>query len=179
MNYCASIVCEFIFNEISWHIYTIHLQISHSVSAHWLCILQMAYNLHRGRGVEDEEQPPPPPPPTPAELMQTVVEGQCMLAEAMCQLVDRDARQGRQGPAPNQHSDFKEFLDTKPPLFKEAEEPLQADEWLNTIEQKFHLLRLTEELKTEYASHQLHGPADIWWSHYRSTLPPNVPITWD
>jgi hypothetical protein len=61
----------------------------------------MAYNLRRGCGVEDEEQPPPPPPPTPVELMQTVVEGQRMLAEAMCQLVNRDARQGRQGPAPN------------------------------------------------------------------------------
>jgi hypothetical protein len=60
-----------------------------------------------------------------------------------------------------------------------VEEPLQADEWLNTIEQKFRLLRLTEELKTEYTSHQLHGPTGIWWSHYRSTLPPNVLIAWD
>jgi hypothetical protein len=50
---------------------------------------------------------------------------------------------------------------------------------LNTIEQKFRLLRLTEELKTEYASHQLHGPAGIWWSHYCSTLPPNILIAWD
>jgi hypothetical protein len=25
----------------------------------------------------------------------------------------------------------------------------------------------------------LHGPAGIWWSHYRSTLPPNVQINWD
>jgi hypothetical protein len=141
--------------------------------------LQMAYNLRRGRGVEDEEQPPPLPPPIPAELMQTVVEGQCLLADAMRQLVNRDARQGQQGPTPNQHSDFKDFIDTKRPLFKEAEEPLQADEWLNTIEQKFRLLRLTEELKTEYASHELHGPAGIWWSHHRSTLPPDVPIAWD
>jgi hypothetical protein len=71
------------------HIYTIHLQIFHIVSAQWLCILQMAYNLYRGRGVEDEEQlPPPPPPPTPVELMQTVVEGQRPLAHAMCQLVN-------------------------------------------------------------------------------------------
>jgi hypothetical protein len=60
-----------------------------------------------------------------------------------------------------------------------VEEPLQADEWLNTIEQKFHLLRLTKELKTEYASHQLHGSTGIWWNHYRSTLPLNVSITWD
>jgi hypothetical protein len=67
------------------HMYTIHLQISHIVSVHWLCILQMAYNLRRSRGVEDEEQPPPPPlpPPTPAELMHTVVEGQCLLADAI------------------------------------------------------------------------------------------------
>jgi hypothetical protein len=97
----------------------------------------------------------------------------------MRQQVNWDARHGRQGPEPNQHSDFKDFLDTKPLLFKEVEEPLQADEWLNTIEQKFRLLCLTEELKTEYASHQLHGSVGIWWSHYRSMLPPNVPITWD
>jgi hypothetical protein len=85
----------------------------------------MAYNLRRAHGVEDEEQPPPPPPPpTPAELMQTVVEGQRLLANAMRQLVNWDARHGRQGPKPNQYSDFKDFLDTKPPLFKEAEEPL-------------------------------------------------------
>jgi hypothetical protein len=140
----------------------------------------MAYNFRRGHGIEDEEQPPPPPPPpTPTELMQMVVESQRLLADAMRQLVNRDARHGRQGPEPNQYSDFKDFLDTKASLFKEAEEPLQADEWLNTIEQKFHLLRLTDGLKTEYAFHQLHGPAGIWWSHYRSTLPPNVQINWD
>jgi hypothetical protein len=111
------------------HNYTIHLQISHIVSAHWLCILQMVYNLHWGHGIEDEEQPPPPPPPpTPVELMQMVVKGQRLLADAMRQLVNRDARHGRQGSEPNQYSDFKEFLDTKPPLFKEAEEPLQANE---------------------------------------------------
>jgi hypothetical protein len=97
------------------HIYTIHLQISHIINAHWLCILQMAYNLRRGRGVEDEEQlPPPPPPPTPAKLMQTVVEGQRLLTDTMRQLVNQDARHDRQGPEPNQYSDFKDFLDTKP-----------------------------------------------------------------
>jgi hypothetical protein len=46
----------------------------------------------------------------------------------MRQLVNRDARHGRQGPKPNQYNDFNDFLDTKPSLFKEAEEPLQADE---------------------------------------------------
>ena len=61
--------------------------------------------------------------------------------------------QQHQGPEPNQYSSFKDFQDTKPPIFKEDGEPLQTDEWLNTIEQKFHLLRVTEHLKAEYASH--------------------------
>jgi hypothetical protein len=62
----------------------------------------MAYNLRRGRGTEDEEPPPPPlPPPTLAELMQTVVEGQRLLADAMRQLVNQDAQHGRPGPDPN------------------------------------------------------------------------------
>ena len=54
----------------------------------------MAYNLRRDRSMGDEEQPPPPPP-TPAELMQTVVESQRMLAEAMRQLANRDDRHVR------------------------------------------------------------------------------------
>jgi hypothetical protein len=41
------------------------------------------------------------------------------------------------GPAPNQYSDFKDFMNSWPPVFKDAEEPLQADEWLYTIEQMF------------------------------------------
>ena len=61
-------------------------------------------------------------------------------------------RDQHQVPKPNQFNNFKDFLYTKPPTFKEAEELMQADEWLNTIEQKFHLLGLTEHLKVEYAS---------------------------
>ena len=109
----------------------------------------------------DDDDLPPPPPPTPVELMAILAEGQCTMAEALCTIANRYGRGARQGPKPNQYIDFKDFLDTKPPIFKDADEPLQADEWLNTLEQKFRLLRLTEVLKTEYASHQLHGPAGI------------------
>jgi hypothetical protein len=46
-------------------------------------------------------------------------------------------------------------MDTRPPIFKEAREPLEADEWINTMEQKFRLLRLSNDLKTKYAANQL------------------------
>jgi hypothetical protein len=70
-------------------------------------------------------------------------------------------------------------LDTEPPIFQEAKEPLQADEWLNSIEQKFRLLIVANGMKTEYASQQLQGPAGIWWYHYRSILSEDDEVVWD
>ena len=123
---------------------------------------------------------PPPPPPSANEFFAQFLGSQRTMEETL-RLITQNmahAHQQQQGPEPNQYYSFKDFLDTKPPVFKEAEEPMQSDEWLNTIEQKFHLLRLTEHLKTEYASHQLHGPTGIW-SHHRSTLPEDAQITWN
>jgi hypothetical protein len=53
-----------------------------------------------------------------------------------------------QEPEPTQYSNYKDFLDTKPPIFWEAEEPLQADDWLNTIEKKFCVLKVVDDMKT-------------------------------
>ena len=113
--------------------------------------------------------------------MAMLAEGQHAMGEPMRTMAQQvtQGRHQRHGIEPNQLNDFKEFLDTKPPIFKEAEEPLQAEEWLNTLEQKFHLLRLTEPMKTKYASHHLQGHVGIWWSCHRATLPENAQITWN
>ena len=80
--------------------------------------------------------------------------------EALRNIADNTRRGDNPGGREvNQYSSFKDFMDTKPPIFKEALEPLEVDEWINTMEQKFRLLRMTEELKVEYAAHQLQGPA--------------------
>jgi hypothetical protein len=55
--------------------------------------------------------------------MQMVIEGQRLLAEAMRQLVNWDARHSRQGPEPNHFSDFKDFLDTKAPSLRRRRNP--------------------------------------------------------
>jgi hypothetical protein len=70
-------------------------------------------------------------------------------------------------------------ISTKPPIFREAEEPLQADEWLSMIEQRFQLLRLIEGMKASYVGHHLQGPAGIWWNHHRTTFPANIEVVWD
>jgi hypothetical protein len=46
------------------------------------------------------------------------------------------------------------------------------------MEDKFRVLRMTEVLKTEYAAHQLQGPAGMWWKHHRTIFPPHAHITW-
>jgi len=79
-----------------------------------------------GSNGHDNEDLPPPPPPTLAELMAMLAEGQRAMGEAMCTMSQQVA-QGRhqcQGVEQNQYSDCKEFLDSKPPIFKVAEEPV-------------------------------------------------------
>ena len=85
--------------------------------------LQMAYNTRSGSS--REPPPPPPPPPTLEALMQSLVENQRLMAHAIHRLAQQN-EQGhqRQGPQPNQYASYKDFLDVKPPIFKEAEEPL-------------------------------------------------------
>jgi len=74
-----------------------------------------------GNGNEDL---PPPPHPTPAEMMAQLMETQCSMGEVMCGLT-QNVGQGRgrdqhQRLEPNQFSTFKDFLDIKPPIFKES-----------------------------------------------------------
>jgi hypothetical protein len=57
-----------------------------------------------------------------------------------------------QGPCETSYLDFSE---TRPPLFVKAEDPLEADEWIWVIEQKFGLLRCTETQKPLFAAQQL------------------------
>ena len=63
---------------------------------------------------------------------------------ALRNIADNTRRGDNQGGREvNQNSSFKDIMDTKPPVFKEAVELLEADEWINTMEQKFRLLRMT------------------------------------
>jgi hypothetical protein len=57
-----------------------------------------------------------------------------MFAESLQALGESVRNHVHQEPEPTQYSNYKDFLDTEPPIFREAEEPLQADEWLNIIE---------------------------------------------
>jgi hypothetical protein len=73
------------------------------------------------------------------------------------------------------------ILSTQPPLFHRADEPLDADAWLRTIESKFALLSApcSDENKALFAAQQLRGTARIWWHIYHAMQPTGHVITWD
>jgi hypothetical protein len=47
---------------------------------------------------------------------------------------------GRAYPQGPRETSYLDFSETRPPLFVKAEDPLEADEWIWVIEQKFGLL---------------------------------------
>ena len=81
-----------------------------------------ASSSHDGNG----DDLPPPPPLSAQEFFDQFLGSQRTMEEALRLIVQNTARAHphQQGPKPNQHSNFKEFLDTKPPIFKVAEGPL-------------------------------------------------------
>jgi hypothetical protein len=115
-----------------------------------------------------------PPLPCLVQVIASILESRDEQIELLQQLVANSARGGngaRNAPtlAPTTYGDF---VDTHPPLFTEAGEPLEADHWLRVMESKFGLLRCTKVQKTLFATQQLRGgpttpPLAPWTIKYR------------
>ena len=130
-----------------------------------------------GREAGSGSQQPPPPPSNLAELM-------AMQTELLRQLVQGQQNQPRyqqHGGHDAQPEGYQEFFGTQPPLFSKADEPLDADAWLRTIDSKFALLAVpcADANKAHFAAQQLRGPARIWWDHYCAMQPAGHIISWE
>ncbi|XP_066351109.1 uncharacterized protein [Miscanthus floridulus] len=75
-------------------------------------------------------------------------------------------------------SSYQDFLKTHPPTFTPSDEPLEAEHWIRTLEQKFWLLEVTDEQKVYFAVQQLLGSAGAWWETFQATEQPDHPATW-
>ena len=129
-----------------------------------------------GRESGSGSQQPPPPPSNLHELM-------AMQTELLRQLVQGQQNQPRQhhGGRDAQPAGYQEFFGTQPPLFSRADDPLDADAWLRTINSKFALLAVpcADANKAHFAAQQLRGPARIWWDHYCEMQPAEHVISWE
>jgi hypothetical protein len=122
-------------------------------------------------------QQPPPPPPNLAEVMARQTELLNQLVQAQMGHFHQQSR-GQNEPL---SASYQDFLSTQPPLFHKADEPLDADAWLRTIESKFALLPVlcSDENKVLFAAQQLQGTARLWWDQFHALQAADHVVTWD
>jgi hypothetical protein len=158
----------------------------------WYVIIQDVFlsqmpsrtRAHDGAGTSrgSEETPNPPPvPPTLAEVITALVNATTDNTRFLRELVGNQFQQhgGRGQPQGPRDTTYLEFFETRPPLFVKAEEPLEADEWVRVMEQKFGLIRCTETQKPLFAAQQLRGPASTWWANFSAIQPAGHQVTWE
>jgi hypothetical protein len=132
-------------------------------------------HAHDGAGTSlgREETPNlPPVPPTLAKAITALVNATADNTRFMRKLAGNQFQQpgGRGQPQGPGDTTYLEFSKTRPPLFVKAKEPLEADEWVRVMEQKFGLIRCTKTQKPLFAAQQLRGPASTWWAKVFSHL---------
>jgi hypothetical protein len=60
----------------------------------------------------------------------------------------------------------QEFMSHKPPTFASSPDPLDADDWLKSMEKILIIAQCSDREKVLYASGRLTGPAADWWDSY-------------
>ncbi|KAK1693190.1 hypothetical protein QYE76_009887 [Lolium multiflorum] len=65
-------------------------------------------------------------------------------------------------------SKLKNFQNTNPPIFSKTEEPLDADDWLQSMENNLEVAGVDAAEKVLFATHYLSGPARAWWNSARA-----------
>jgi hypothetical protein len=64
-----------------------------------------------------------------------------------------------QAPPPPPIDRLGDFQRTKPATFSHVVEPMDADDWLKSVEKKLQVVQCNNHEKVLLASHQLSGPA--------------------
>jgi hypothetical protein len=130
------------------------------------------------RGQNEHIPPPPPQPPTMQELM-------AQQNEILWQLAQHQPPPSHYGGGDHHQralaaATYQEFLITQPPLFTQAEDPLDADVWLGVVESKLPLLNgyCSDATKVYFTTQQLRGPAWTWWDHFLAMQPADHAVEW-
>jgi hypothetical protein len=82
-----------------------------------------------------------------------------------------------QAPPPSRDR-LGDFQRTKPPTFPHAMEPLDAEDWLKSIEKKLQVMQCNNREKVLLGSYQLSGPAANWWDAYVEAHEESKSINW-
>src|SRR4051812_12692483 len=73
---------------------------------------------------------------------------------------------------------IKNFQNTNPHVFTKSEEPLDADDWLQTMENNLEVAGVEANKKVLFATHYLAGDARAWWNNVRAMTGGQM-MTWE
>ena len=78
----------------------------------------------------------------------------------------------------NDCNNINEFQRSPPPTFAFAKEPLDADDWLRTLERKFATLHVPAAEQVNFATYLLIGAAGSWWESHAAMAAVGHVFTW-
>jgi hypothetical protein len=74
---------------------------------------------------------------------------------------------------------WAEFMRGHPPIFAHSADPMDAEDWLRTVERELHTTQCNDREKVLYGPRQLRGAAQSWWESYLATHANPEAITWE
>jgi hypothetical protein len=101
----------------------------------------------------------------PLTLKQVLMMQAQMLQTMQQTMVNMQNAQPQASPPPPRDR-LGDFQRTKLPTFSHSMEPMDANDWLKTVERKLQVAQCNNQERVLLASHQLIGPAADWWEAY-------------
>jgi hypothetical protein len=156
-------------------------------------IPQMSDNRRRGgRHAQQDQQAPqdeapqqqlPPPPPMTIEqmfLMQTQAVQAIGQTLAAMQQQQPPLQPQMQVQMPQMPRDKRaELMRGHPPVFAHSADPMDAEDWLRTMERELHTSQCDDREKVLYGPRLLRGASQSWWESYLATHANTDTITWE
>jgi hypothetical protein len=71
-----------------------------------------------------------------------------------------------------------EFMRGHPPVFAHSADPMDAEDWMRTVERELHTAQCDDRDKVLYGPRLFRGAAQSWWESYLATHANPDTITW-
>jgi hypothetical protein len=108
--------------------------------------------------------------------MQQFLAAQMQLIQDMStNMTSMQAQINQNQPHKDKH---QQFMSHCPPVFSHADDPLEADDWLKTVEKMLTTTQRANRENVLYASGRLQGTASAWWDAYVAAHATPDAITW-
>jgi len=126
-------------------------------------------NRDHDRNQNDDE---PPTPPSVAEILMEA-ERNRRDQTRLLELIAQNTTHHR-----NVVVSIQDFILLKPLVFRCSFEPLEADDWLHSIERKLDTAHVAPDDWVIFAAYFLEGAALQWWENYVAMQPDGHVVTW-